>query len=96
MPVSYTHLDVYKRQPEFRNAERIVKNALFYSHKALIPLRKITLCKIDVYTCLLYTSTLGMLLENAVISISLANYSFIQPMILVTLFVIEMCIRDSF
>ena len=36
--------------PEFRNAERIVKNALFYSHKALIPLRKITLCKIDVYT----------------------------------------------
>lgn len=30
-------------------------------------------------------NTLGMLLENAVISISLANYSFIQPMILVTL-----------
>ena len=29
-----------------------------------------------------------MLLENAVISISLANYSFIQPMILVMLFVI--------
>ena len=30
-------------------------------------------------------NTLGMLLENAVISISLTNYSFIQPMILVTL-----------
>ena len=30
----------------------------------------------------------GMLLENAVISISLANYSFIQPMILVSLFMI--------
>ncbi len=30
----------------------------------------------------------GMLLENAVIAISLANYSFIQPMILVTLFLI--------
>ena len=48
---------------EFRNAERIVKNALLYSHKALIPLCKITLCKIDVYTlrhicCLLYTSLL--------------------------------------
>lgn len=33
-------------------------------------------------------NTVGMLLENAVISTSLANYSFIQPMILVTLFVI--------
>ncbi len=30
----------------------------------------------------------GMLLENAVIAISLANYSFIQPMILVSLFLI--------
>ena len=30
----------------------------------------------------------GMLLENAVISISLVNYSFIQPMILVSLFII--------
>ncbi len=30
----------------------------------------------------------GMILENAVISISLANYSFIQPMILVSLFLI--------
>ncbi len=33
-------------------------------------------------------NTVGMLLENAVISTSLANYSFIQPMILATLFVI--------
>ncbi|MDO5126025.1 MAG: hypothetical protein Q4D35_06600 [Ruminococcus sp.] len=30
----------------------------------------------------------GMLLENAIISISLVNYSFIQPMILVSLFII--------
>lgn len=36
-----------------------------------------------------------MLLENAVISISLANYSFIQPMILVTLFVIGLIRREK-
>lgn len=40
-------------------------------------------------------NTLGMLLENAVISISLANYSFIQPMILVTLFVIVLIRREK-
>lgn len=40
-------------------------------------------------------NTLGMLLENAVISISLANYSFIQPMILVTLFVISLIRREK-
>ena len=40
-------------------------------------------------------NTLGMLLENAVISISLANYSFIQPMILVTLFVIGLIRREK-
>ncbi|MBE5714780.1 MAG: hypothetical protein EGR74_00525 [Ruminiclostridium sp.] len=40
-------------------------------------------------------NTLGMLLENAVISISLANYSFIQPMILVTLFVIGLICREK-
>ena len=40
-------------------------------------------------------NTLGMLLENAVISISLANYSFIQPMILVTLFVIGQIRREK-
>lgn len=33
-------------------------------------------------------NTLGMLLENAVISVSLTDYSFIQPMILVSLFII--------
>ena len=33
-------------------------------------------------------NTIGMLLENAVIAISLASYSFIQPMILVVLFFI--------
>ena len=40
-------------------------------------------------------NTLGMLLENAVISIILANYSFIQPMILVTLFVIGLIRREK-
>lgn len=40
-------------------------------------------------------NTLEMLLENAVISISLANYSFIQPMILVTLFVIGLIRREK-
>lgn len=40
-------------------------------------------------------NTLGMLLENSVISISLANYSFIQPMILVTLFVIGLIRREK-
>lgn len=40
-------------------------------------------------------NTIGMLLENAVISISLANYSFIQPMILVTLFFIGLIRKES-
>ncbi len=39
-------------------------------------------------------NVIGMLLENAVISISLANYSFIQPMILVTLFFIGLIRRE--
>lgn len=33
-------------------------------------------------------NTVGMLLENAIIAISITHYSFIQPMILVTLFLI--------
>lgn len=37
----------------------------------------------------------GMLLENAVIAISLANYSFIQPMILVSLFLIGILRREK-
>lgn len=37
----------------------------------------------------------GMLLENAVISMSLANYSFIQPMILVTLFFIGLIRKEQ-
>ncbi|MBQ8786321.1 MAG: hypothetical protein IJZ61_01650 [Oscillospiraceae bacterium] len=37
----------------------------------------------------------GMLLENAVIAISLANYSFIQPMILVSLFLIGILRKES-
>lgn len=39
-------------------------------------------------------NTIGMLLENAIISISLANYSFIQPMILVTLFFIGLIRKE--
>ncbi len=40
-------------------------------------------------------NTAGMLMENAVIAISLANYSLIQPMILVTLFVIGLIQRKD-
>ncbi len=40
-------------------------------------------------------NTAGMLMENAVIAISLANYSFIQPMILVSLFLIGLIRRES-
>ncbi len=40
-------------------------------------------------------NTVGMLLENAVIGVSLANYSFIQPMILVTLFLIGLIRREQ-
>lgn len=39
-------------------------------------------------------NTLGMLLENAVIAISLTNYSFIQPMILTVLFVIGLIRKE--
>ncbi len=39
-------------------------------------------------------NTAGMLLENAVIGVSLASYSFIQPMILVTLFLIGLIRRE--
>lgn len=41
-------------------------------------------------------NTIGMLIENAVISISLASYSFIQPMILVSLFVISLIRREQY
>ena len=37
----------------------------------------------------------GMLMENAVIAVSLADYSLIQPMILVTLFVIGLIRREE-
>ena len=40
-------------------------------------------------------NTVGMLIENAVIAISLANYSFIQPMILVSLFLIGIIRKES-
>ena len=40
-------------------------------------------------------NTAGMLIENAVIGISLTGYSLIQPMILVTLFVIGLIRRES-
>ena len=39
-------------------------------------------------------NTVGMIVENMVIAVSLANYSFIQPMILVTLFVIGLIRRE--
>lgn len=39
-------------------------------------------------------NTAGMLIENAVISISLANYSFIQPMILISLFLISLLRKE--
>lgn len=41
-------------------------------------------------------NTIGMLIENAIISISLASYSFIQPMILVSLFVISLIRREKY
>ncbi|MDE5991606.1 MAG: hypothetical protein K2G87_01000, partial [Oscillospiraceae bacterium] len=41
-------------------------------------------------------NTIGMLAENAVISISLADYSFIQPMILVTLFTIGLIRKEAY
>ena len=41
-------------------------------------------------------NTAGMLIENAVIAISLANYSLIQPMILVTLFIISLIRREAY
>lgn len=37
----------------------------------------------------------GMLMENAVISISLVNYSFIQPLILVALFIIGLIRKEN-
>ena len=41
-------------------------------------------------------NTLGMLLENAVIAVSLASYSFIQPMILTVLFFIGLIRKESY
>lgn len=41
-------------------------------------------------------NTVGMLAENAVAMMSLASYSFIQPMILVTLFFIRVICREDF
>lgn len=40
-------------------------------------------------------NAIGMIVENAVIAISLVNYSFIQPMILVTLFLIGLAWKES-
>lgn len=40
-------------------------------------------------------NTVGILAENAVISVSLANYSFIQPMILLSLFFIRLIRKES-
>ena len=40
-------------------------------------------------------NTAGMIMENMVIGISLSNYSLIQPLILVTLFVISLIRRET-
>ena len=40
-------------------------------------------------------NTIGMLLENAIIAISLTNYSFIQPMVLVSLFIIGIIRKEK-
>lgn len=40
-------------------------------------------------------NTVGMLMENAIIAISLVNYSFIQPMVLVSLFVIGIIRKEK-
>lgn len=41
-------------------------------------------------------NTVGMLIENVIISVSLASYSFIQPMILISLFVIGIIHRERY
>lgn len=41
-------------------------------------------------------NTIGMLAENAVIAISLADYSFIQPMILVTIFAVGLIRKETY
>ncbi|MCM1328637.1 MAG: hypothetical protein NC253_04275 [Ruminococcus sp.] len=41
-------------------------------------------------------NTVGMLAENAVISISLSDYAFVQPMILVTLFAIGLIRKETY
>ncbi len=41
-------------------------------------------------------NTIGMLMENAVISVSLASYSFIQPMVLISLFAIGIIQKNRY
>ncbi len=41
-------------------------------------------------------NTIGMLMENAVISVSLASYSFIQPMVLILLFAIGIIQKNRY
>ncbi len=41
-------------------------------------------------------NTIGMLAENAVISISFSDYAFVQPMILVTLFAIGLIRKETY
>ena len=57
-PVSYTHLDVYKRQGQMRSTR--VRVALQIAAKAfrsvLLHVRKAWSCKMECHTCLLYTS----------------------------------------
>lgn len=41
-------------------------------------------------------NTIGMIIENIIISVSLASYSFIQPMILVSLFIIGVIQKNRY
>lgn len=45
--------------------------------------------------CARIPNTIGMVLENMIIAISLSNYSFIQPMVLTTLFLIGVIRREK-
>lgn len=50
----------------------------------------------DVFAAILLRvpNTIGLLMENAVISISLSSYSFIQPLVLAALFIISLIKKD--
>ena len=64
-PVSYTHLDVYKRQIEFnelKSEEKVIRNTRFYEteiknlENELAELRAVSYKNKSERACLLYTS----------------------------------------